>query len=100
MAAWLGEYMWSASIAEDYKSKAPHFRAVGGKRKLLTPASYGPHLLRQMLKRRLGGAGLSDLLSPAPLQRDGRQRICSIRTCRWRTFNTWPGFPTQHDAGV
>jgi integrase/recombinase XerD len=64
LAAWLGEYMHAAGIAEDSKSKAPLFRAADGKRKVLTHAPYGPHLMRQMMKRRLQDAGLSDLFSP------------------------------------
>jgi site-specific recombinase XerD len=64
LAAWLNEYLQAAAIAEDSKSKAPLFRAADGKRKVLTPAPYGPHLMRQMMKRRLEDAGLSDLFSP------------------------------------
>jgi integrase/recombinase XerD len=64
LAAWLNEYMRVAGIAEDSSSKAPLFRAADGKRKALTPSPYGPHLMRQMMKRRLEDAGLPDLFSP------------------------------------
>ncbi len=64
LAAWLTNTSQAAGIAEDSKSKAPLFRAADGKRKALTPAPYGPHLMRQMMKRRLEDAGLPDLFSP------------------------------------
>ena len=64
LADWLNEYMQAAGIAEDSKSKAPLFRAADGKRKVLTPSPYSPHLMRQMMKRRLADAGLADLFSP------------------------------------
>jgi integrase/recombinase XerD len=64
LAAWLNAYIEAAGITEDSKSKAPLFRAADGKRKALTFSSYGPHLMRQMMKRRLEDAGLPDLFSP------------------------------------
>lgn len=64
LAIWLNEYMRSAGIPEDSKSKAPLFRAADGKRKVLTPSPYRPHSMRQMMKRRLEDAGLSDSFSP------------------------------------
>jgi integrase/recombinase XerD len=64
LAAWLNEYMRAAGIPEDSKSKTPLFRAGDGKRRVLTPAPYGPHLMRQMMKRRLADAGLETLFSP------------------------------------
>lgn len=64
LAGWLNEYMRAAGIAEDSRSKAPLFRAADGKRKALTPSPYGPHLMRQMMKRRLEDAGLPELFSP------------------------------------
>lgn len=63
LAAWLDEYMNAAGIAENWKG-APLFRAADGKRKVLTPAPYCPHLMRQMMKRRLEDAGLPELFSP------------------------------------
>jgi integrase/recombinase XerD len=63
LAAWLDEYMSAAGIAEDWKG-APLFRAAEGKRKVLTASPYGPHLMRQMMKRRLEDAGLPELFSP------------------------------------
>jgi integrase/recombinase XerD len=35
-----------------------------GKRKVLTPSPYGPHLMCQVMKRRLEDAGLPELFSP------------------------------------
>lgn len=64
LAAWLNEYIQAAGIEEDSKSRAPLFRAAYYKSKTLTLAPYGPHLMRQMMKRRLEDAGLSDLFSP------------------------------------
>jgi integrase/recombinase XerD len=64
LAVWLNEYIEAAGVAEDSRSKAPLFRAADGKRKVLTPSPYGPHLMRQMMKRRLEDAGLPDLFSP------------------------------------
>jgi site-specific recombinase XerD len=43
---------------------APLFRAAEGKRKVLAASPYGPHLMRQMMKRRLEDAGLPELFSP------------------------------------
>ncbi len=65
LAVWLNEYIAAAGITEEeLKSKAPLFRAADGKRKVLTSAPYGPHSMRQMMKRRLEGAGLPHLFSP------------------------------------
>ena len=65
LAKWLDEYIAAAGITEDeLKSKAPLFRAAHGKRKVLTPAPYTAHSMRQMMKRRLTDAGLPDLFSP------------------------------------
>ena len=63
LAAWLDEYMNAASIAEHWKG-APLFRAADGKRKVLTPSPYGPHLMRQMMKPRLEDPGIPELFSP------------------------------------
>lgn len=52
-----------AGIGEDSKA-SPLFRAAIGKRKQLTNAAYAAHSIRQMMKRRLGDAGLPDLFSP------------------------------------
>jgi integrase len=56
--------LYTTGIAEDSRSKATLFRAADGKRKALTPSPYGPHLMRQMMKRRLEDAGLPELFSP------------------------------------
>jgi site-specific recombinase XerD len=64
LAAWLNEYIAAAGIEADSKSKAALFRAADGKRKVLTLSPYGPHSMRQMMKRRLEDAGLPDLFSP------------------------------------
>ena len=64
LADWLNEYIGAAGIAEESNGKLPLFRAADGKRKALTPAPYRPHSMRQMMKRRLTGAGLPDLFSP------------------------------------
>lgn len=64
LAAWLNDYMTAAGLAEESKSRAPLFRAGDRKRKILTLAPYRPHLMRQMMKRRLEDAGLPDLFSP------------------------------------
>jgi site-specific recombinase XerD len=64
LAAWLNAYIEAAGIVENSKSKAPLFRAADGKRKVLTPAPYRTHSMRQMMKRRLEDAGLPDLFSP------------------------------------
>jgi site-specific recombinase XerD len=51
-------------FAENSKSKAPLFRAADGERKVPHPAPYGPHLMRQVMKRRLEDAGPANLFSP------------------------------------
>jgi site-specific recombinase XerD len=63
LEAWINEYVAAAGIAEDSRA-APLFRAADGKRKQLTKAAYGAHLIRQMMKRRLDDAGLPELFSP------------------------------------
>lgn len=64
LAAWLNEYMVAAGLPEDSRSPAPLFRMGDGKRKVLTADEYSPHLMRQMMKRRLADAGLKNLFSP------------------------------------
>jgi site-specific recombinase XerD len=64
LADWLNAYMQAAGIEADSRGKAPLFRSADGKRKVLTPSSYSPHLMRQMMKRRLEDAGLPELFSP------------------------------------
>ena len=56
--------MRAAGIAEDPRSKGPLFRAADGKRRVLTASPYSAHLMRQMMKRRLGDAGLPNLFPP------------------------------------
>lgn len=66
---WLSEYLDAASKVEVPPDEAerlkdpPLFRAVD-KQKALTNAAYGAHSMRQMMKRRLRDAGLSDVFSP------------------------------------
>jgi hypothetical protein len=63
LEAWRREYMAAAGIEEDSRT-SPLFRAAEGKRKALTGNRYNAHSMRQMLKRRLKGAGLPGLFSP------------------------------------
>jgi len=64
LAVWLNKYLEATGDIEDSRSTAPLFRAADGKRKVMTPAPYRPHSMRQMMKRRLADAGLPDLFSP------------------------------------
>ena len=50
--------------SKGWDSYHPFFRAGDRKRKVLTLAPYRPHLIRQMMKRRLEDAGLPELFSP------------------------------------
>jgi site-specific recombinase XerD len=61
--AWLREYLAAAGIAGE-DDKSPLFLATDGKRRQLTPTGYAAHSMRQMLKRRLRDAGLSEIFSP------------------------------------
>ncbi len=63
LEGWLREYITAAGIENDSRT-SPLFRAAVGKSKALTNNRYDAHSLRQMLKRRLKDAGLSELFSP------------------------------------
>jgi integrase/recombinase XerD len=63
LEAWLREYIEAAGIEEESRN-SPLFRAAEGKRKALTIERYTAHSRRQMLKRRLKDAGLSEMFSP------------------------------------
>jgi len=65
--AWLREYLDAAGISSQ-DGKMPLFREADGKRKQLTAAGYRAHSMRQMMKRRLEGAGLPHLFSPHSLR--------------------------------
>jgi integrase/recombinase XerD len=63
LQACLQEYMTAAGIDGDAKT-APLFRAAAGRKKELTADAYAAHSMRQMLKRRLKDADLSNEFSP------------------------------------